>query len=503
MELKLNFDEVFYPQTIYENYIEDKLEGDLILPDYLSSAQKIIHCEANPVVLNKSITDDKITLDGICIWKIIYLSEEDDMIHSATCEKSFTENFAISKSEGALRYKIKTKNTVCKLLSSQKAICKTSLCIAVQVNGISSQKIVSAVENDELQLCSNQQKTLIPVTEFDKEFKVLSEIAYKARRDMQIHKACSELIVKERRCSEGKVVLRGICKTTVVLISKEDCFAECVETETPFTQTYDIENAEEKYIVMATVDPVECDATINEEDGQKLILVNTSVAAQVSIFKEGWLMIASDAYHSQYEIETKLKPVPYYAEVSGVDIPIHCTQNVHMKTIGIDILYTETCGEVEKISVQDDLMIIDGKLNVMFLSMLDGEVVKNSFILPFQTTRKAETAFERLKCDASVAITNFNYLIINDAEIEVDCELRVYLAAYVISEMNVAETLEIKQEHAEKPMKSPLILYYGKAGEKLWDIGKKYYVPINVIKTNNDLSDDVLKEDKLIFLSKR
>ena len=56
MELKLNFDEVFYPQTIYENYIEDKLEGDLILPDYLSSAQKIIHCEANPVVLNKSIT---------------------------------------------------------------------------------------------------------------------------------------------------------------------------------------------------------------------------------------------------------------------------------------------------------------------------------------------------------------------------------------------------------------------------------------------------------------
>ena len=503
MEMQLNYTDVFSPEIIYENYIEDKLEHDLVIPDYLCSAQKIIHCEADAVILNKTLTDDKITLDGVCIWKIMYMSEEDSLIHCTTCERPFTEHFGISQSAGTLRYKIKIKNVVCKLHSPQKASCKATLCIAVQLTGNKSQTIVAGTSDDELQLCRRVSDAVIPVEECEREFKVVGEIALKNRREVEVHKAHSTLIIKERRCLDDKVIIKGVCKSNVVLISKEDCFAECVETETSFNQVFDVTGVNEKCIATAIVDAMECDTSINSEDGQQLLMVNTTVVAQISVFNSKQLCFITDAYHPTFDIKSETQTVPYYSQILCTDMPVHCTQNVRMQTNGIDMLYTEVDGEVEKISVQDDLMIIEGKVNISFVSLLEDEVSRNTYSIPFQTTRKSEGAFERLKCDATIAIDNLNYLILNDTEVEVNCDCKIALTAYMIEEQQTFVRLEQLGERQEHPMSSPLVIYYGAAGENLWDIGKKYGVPISVLKENNEIEQDVLEEEKLIFISKR
>ena len=46
-----------------------------------------------------------------------------------------------------------------------------------------------------------------------------------------------------------------------------------------------------------------------------------------------------------------------------------------------------------------------------------------------------------------------------------------------------------------------IAVYMVKEGDSLWDIGKRYYVPVSVIKQTNDLaSDEVKAGDKILIV---
>jgi hypothetical protein len=144
------------PKLMYENYIEDKLEQDLIIPDYYCSARKIVCCEAQTKVTNKGFSDNKVFLEGMCVWNIMYLSEEDGALHHIRCEKPFAEYFNVSCSQGNIRYKIKTKNVSCKLQSSQRGECKAILCIALKVSDNVNCKLLNGKTEQDIQLYKNK-----------------------------------------------------------------------------------------------------------------------------------------------------------------------------------------------------------------------------------------------------------------------------------------------------------------------------------------------------------
>ena len=232
MDLQTTYKDIGFAKTLYENYIEDKLEQDLIIPDYYCSAQKIIHCEAYAEVNSKSISEDKIILEGQCIWKMLYLSAEDTALHNITCEKGFTEIFSATDLCENIRYKIKTKNVHCKLQSSGRAECKATLCVAVKVEGVEPKKLLAGSTNADLQLKSKNSKHFQFETHFEKEFRVVGEILLKRRHEYEIYKTIPQVYIKECKCYDGKVVIKGICRNTVILLSGAVCAAETAEVET-------------------------------------------------------------------------------------------------------------------------------------------------------------------------------------------------------------------------------------------------------------------------------
>ena len=65
------------------------------------------------------------------------------------------------------------------------------------------------------------------------------------------------------------------------------------------------------------------------------------------------------------------------------------------------------------------------------------------------------------------------------------------------------EHLEKYSENTEKPLEeteNALILYYGKKGEKVFDIARRYRADINFIVEENRLAEKVLTEDKMLFI---
>ena len=47
-----------------------------------------------------------------------------------------------------------------------------------------------------------------------------------------------------------------------------------------------------------------------------------------------------------------------------------------------------------------------------------------------------------------------------------------------------------------------MVVYMVKEGDNLWNIGKKYYVPVDAIRTLNDLDSDELKVGQKLLVVK-
>ena len=66
----------------------------------------------------------------------------------------------------------------------------------------------------------------------------------------------------------------------------------------------------------------------------------------------------------------------------------------------------------------------------------------------------------------------------------------------------IVEQVIVSEPDMEKMAALPgIAVYMVKDGESLWDIGKRYYVPVSAIRQMNDLSgDDVKAGDKILIV---
>ncbi len=502
MDLQTTYKNISLPKILYENYIEDKLEQDLIIPDYHCSAQKIVHCEASAVILNKSIADDKVILEGVCSWKILYLSEEDSALHHITCERGFTEIFSAPAVSGSIRYKIKTKNVLCKLQSASRADCKATLCVAVKIEGEEAQKILAGSSSEDVQLKEVKSRHFELGAHCEKEFRVTGELPLKHRHEYDVYKTISQVLLRECKCYDGKAILKGTCKNTVILLAKDNCDAESAEIETNFTQIIESDEICEGWQPCVHCMVSEADAVFSGDDEENLLVVSNSIVADVSAYAPRDISIFTDAYHLENELQCQHEEIEFYRDIQNVEVLTHISQKAHLNTKDISVLYFESHGDIEKIDVQDSVMVIDGKLMVDCAYSVNDGVFYNTFSFPFQTTRQLEGSFERLKCEAEVSVNNFGFIILSDTEMEISCDCRISMTVYTLDLYEGIVDLQLSDKKNGKMLQTPLVLYYGSKGEKLWEICKKYSVPINAIKENNDLQEELLSEDRLIFIAK-
>ena len=64
------------------------------------------------------------------------------------------------------------------------------------------------------------------------------------------------------------------------------------------------------------------------------------------------------------------------------------------------------------------------------------------------------------------------------------------------------EQIVVTEPDMEKMASLPgIAVYMVKEGDSLWDIGKRYYVPVSVIRQTNDLATDEVKAgDKILIV---
>jgi len=198
-------------KTLYENFIEEKCESDLLIPDYFPAAEKILQCNAVPVILKKDIEGDRLNLEGSCRFTVIYRGEETEEIKSLTETVHFTESFPLKDlgNNPWTQSIVRVSGTSCRLLNPRKISARATVSVALKVKGQQWTEIIEEIESDEAEALF-VPKTVYTVLEHTADTaKVQGEI--EAHTEVQdILKTDGSVCIKDIKLLPGKVLIKGV-----------------------------------------------------------------------------------------------------------------------------------------------------------------------------------------------------------------------------------------------------------------------------------------------------
>ena len=169
------------------------------------------------------------------------------------------------------------------------------------------------------------------------------------------------------------------------------------------------------------------------------------------------------------------------------------------------ILHTTSNLQITGQSANESGIELTGVVNLQIFYECSNEEDKYGLIkgtIPFQYVLDAEGIHQNCIYSVQSFVDQITVSIIDTGEVDVKCVLYFRANVYSKWQEKIVEQIVVTEPDMEKMAALPgIAVYMVKEGDSLWDIGKRYYVPVSVIKQTNDLtSDEVKAGDKILIV---
>ena len=84
--------EVSVPEILFDDFDEQPVDCDFVLPDYCPDIQKILKCKVMPGISSYGVSDGTLRCQGVCDIRVLYVDAKGDSLRC--CE--FTKEFSAS-----------------------------------------------------------------------------------------------------------------------------------------------------------------------------------------------------------------------------------------------------------------------------------------------------------------------------------------------------------------------------------------------------------------------
>ena len=493
-------------RTLYENFIEEKSECDLLIPDYFPAAEKVIQCCVTPSISKKEIEGDRLYIEGICKFTVLYQGEDEAGIKLLSESVSFSETFTVKDAniDCWVQTVMRASGTSCRLLNPRKISARSLISIALKVKKQDYTETIEMIECEKAEALFDTKSVYTVLEHVADTIKVQGEI--EVHTDIQdVLKAEGVVCIKDIKIIGGKAMVKGVLNLFLLFTPEEDpCRVEQTSTAIPFSQLIELEGADEAAFMDPTsyIQNIRTDVETDEDGKNRLISVVTTILTEGEVFVNREHQLLMDAYSNQYPV------IPTYESVSMETIidQSECSKSLtfEMNTDGeqFDIIQIMGVPIVRKIAGEDKSLVLSGVLDVSMF-VFDGQQYRNidkSF--PFTLKKEMDRLDGQLRCEARPCLLGIDYTNHGNL-IEIKAEMQCYLTVYRKETIEIITELRLDTEHPlGDHSKCGLVVYFGEKGERLWDIARRYATSVSVLKQLNDLGEDVLNEKKLLLISR-
>lgn len=487
------------------------VEGDIIVPDVLPDILKVVQVDGAAVLQSAEVSDGKLVCEGRLDLKILYIPEdESSKIKSITTSFDFTHT--PSNSAPAENYYTDISVDVTKvdfhLTNSRKM--KIKSVVAVNYSFMATETINIATEPEDENMFEIRKKAakVCSFVDFkDTQFLVRESLEIPAGQSSvcDLLKVDATVCDTEFKVISGRVVIKGVCGICALYTDSANC-VRYSDFEVPFTEIVELENAEEDTVLCIDycVKEVNYRAEADSDGDVRIIVADVIVGAKISAWQEVELDYIEDCYcpGKRINVEKQMRQIECIlskgAATTTLREVIACDRNAPNLS-GIYSLVAKPV--VESAKAENGRVCVEGKVICYCLYVCGGDdvpVYSLKHEIRFCENIEAEGCTTGCDCKVRAEITHKNYALNSAGETEL--KISLLLDAVMTKTADIPLISVAQEEEVECESKKGIVIYFVGEGDTLWEVSKRYTVPMSSVAELNGLETEHIEKGMKLLI---
>ncbi len=494
------------------------LDEDFNVPDTKPDISRMILKQGEIALESVKQSEEKVQLKGKLQFDLLYGTEEGtNHLQNFQGFTPFDEiiNYNDLEASDHIRVKADIEDMAMSLINSRKIRVNAILTFEIRAESMYDEEAAQSIsgEDNVQTLTKNLEVMQVRVQRKDT-FRVKDEMELSGNKPNIDHLLWRGLSLRSVECRpiDGKLSLRGEMVLFVLYAGEEEHIPmQWLEKNIPFSGEVDVPECNLSMISATNVTLVhkEIEAKPDYDGENRILAVDAVLELDMKLYEEEDIQILADVYSPVKEI------IPQYSQAHFEGLLVR--NNAKCKVVDkinvseaekiLQICHSEGCVKIDRIIVVEDGLKVEGAITVTSLYMAadDKEPLRSlAGAVPFAHIVEAKGIDESCVFEMTPEIEQLTTVMLGNNEVEVRAALT--LDALVLSRITqpMPSSVQIMPFDEEKMEELPGIVgYIVRPGDSLWDIAKKFYTTVDVIKETNGLTSDTIKPgDRLLLIKK-
>lgn len=314
------------------------------------------------------------------------------------------------------------------------------------------------------------------------------------------------------RVMEERLTLQGDVHFFVLYEGEgEDHPIRSFETTIPFSGALDCHGCREGMIPDIRYHLGQQEMTIRPDfDGEERnIGLDLTMEISIRIYEEEETELLTDIYGVTKEVSTVTHHAGLRQLLSKVTGKTKVTDHIRVGSGGaaiLQLLHSEGCVAVEQQQVVENGIHIQGSLQVKVMYITGDDEAPYSAAeaqIPYEYTLEVAGIMPEDMGNVQAQIEQLQVMMLDGEEMDVKAVLAFSTTAFKTLPMDLISEVTVSDLDSAKLGSLPgMVIYVVKEGDNLWNIGRKYYVPVDTLRELNGLGSDELKIGQKLLIVK-
>ena len=469
---------------------EKWIEQDIIVPDSMPDAIKIINISSIPYINDIEVNNGRIKVVGKINYSVIYRANDDEMsIRGLNVSYPYTTNIEKNNinNKDDIVIDCRLKNIIYSLPNERKVAIKNELVFDIDVTESMDVDIIKEFPNDndieynKCKKCFNnikeKKRSLITSSE-DVMLKKESPAIY------EILKVKCKIKDTEFKESYNKIMLKGVLEINLLYLGEGKNI--CSETlEVPFSSMVELNNITDKCKYDIKYNMRDLNVRINPDIDQKTLNVDYKIENNLTVFEPEEVEYVDDFYSRTRDLKYDMKDINVATDSFDIEreISINDTISDIIPENSRIVEYSLDTSSVMPM-LADDNIKVEGvaKLNLILQNKENNELESKSIDIMVNQEFPLEESWKNSNIHMKVDDVRLNVIQSGN---NVDIKITIYLKINVENALNISSIATIDDAPINLKDISSINIYIVKPGDSIWKIAKKYKTSMdNIIKIN-------------------
>lgn len=509
MELRQTGQGVAANEVVFEQAVEQPLDVEFTMPDYCPDIARVLKCRVSPWIGSRSVNGSALGMEGHATVTLIY-ADADGNLCSYAYEVPFSRTVdlgGVVEGSPTAFVRVKPAYINCRAVTPRKLDVHGALTLSIRILCRRISDILTDLDSPDMQLLRGSAPATTPMAAAEKYIMVEEELELAQGQPSirSLLRCDARALSSECKIISNKAVVKGELLAEVLYCPEEGGRPEKLEASIPISQIADIDGVDESCDCEAALEVVSLE--VKPRTGMAGEARSVSLSAKVCISLQAFcnadLPVIYDAFSTRYETDVEKKEIAFEKMICAINESFLCKKTLEFSDGELGGVADVWCdSQITSVRHEGQVLLIGGTVLICILGY-DGAGAPVYFERPvdYEYRHEMDETPTLMRCDPQIDAVAAACTLAAGSKAEAKVELHISAAVFQVVKVPLVTSVQVKED-AVKPREEDLALmiYFAEAGERVWDIARRYNTSPEEISMVNELGGETLPDKRMLLI---